>query len=251
VVRGTFSPARAWRPAAGARLARTLGVMNTPSASIEQFAALIPPSLGQESGKVFYSGRAAFAKPADLYILGANPGGDPVNYPIETVGHHTRQVLEELPENWSAYRDEIWEGAPPGTWGMAPRVLHLFRQLGVQPDLVPASNLIFVRSRREEHIKQRQVMLAEMCWPFHARVIEVLRPKVVLCLGNTAGKYVCRRLGAKKLIDEFIEQNDRHWKNQTFASSSGAHVVVATHPSVADWSASATDPSALVRRALA
>ncbi|CAD5374041.1 hypothetical protein RA210_U480004 [Rubrivivax sp. A210] len=26
MVRGTFSPARAWRPAAGARLARTLGL---------------------------------------------------------------------------------------------------------------------------------------------------------------------------------------------------------------------------------
>ena len=29
VVRGTFSPARPWRPAAVARLTRTLGVLNT------------------------------------------------------------------------------------------------------------------------------------------------------------------------------------------------------------------------------
>ena len=225
--------------------------MNTFTAGIERFAALIPHSLEAESGKVFYSGRAAFAGPSEIYVLGANPGGDPVNYQTETVGNHTRQVLTELPDNWSAYRDEVWEGAPPGTYGMAPRVLHLFRQLGLQPDLVPASNLIFVRSRREEHIKERQAALAELCWPFHASVIEEIRPRVVLCLGNTAGKFVRRKLGASRLVDKFVEQNDRHWKNQSFVSHTGMRVVVATHPSVADWSASATDPSALVRRSLA
>jgi hypothetical protein len=225
--------------------------MNRASATAERFAALIPDLLRQESGKVFYSGRSAFAKPTDLYVLGANPGGDPVNYQSETIGHHTQQVLEEMPENWSAYRDEVWEGAPPGTWGMAPRVLHLFRGLGLQPDLVPASNLVFVRSRRQEHMKERQVALAEMCWPFHACVIEVLRPRVVLCLGRTAGEFVRQRLGAQQIIDEFVERNHRHWKSLTFASSGGPRVVVATHPSIADWSASASDPSALVARALA
>jgi hypothetical protein len=224
--------------------------MNQSPASIERFAVLIPPSLNAESGKVFYTGRAAFAKPAELYVLGANPGGDPLNYPSETVGNHTRQVLTQLPDDWSAYRDEIWEGALPGTYGMAPRVLHLFRQLGLQPGLVPASNLFFVRSRREEHIKERQAALAELCWPFHTDVIDVLRPRVILCLGNTAGSYVRKKLGANQLVAQFIEQNDRHWKNQTFAGPSGIRVVIATHPSVADWSAPATDPSALVRAAL-
>ena len=224
--------------------------MNQSPVAIERFAALIPPSLHAESGKVFYSGRAAFAQPSQLYVLGANPGGDPINYPTETVGNHTRQVLAELPDHWSAYRDEIWEDALPGTHGMAPRVLHLFRQLNLQPDLVPASNLIFVRSRREEQIKERKAALAELCWAFHANVIELLRPKVILCLGNTAGEYVRRKLGARQLVAQFIEQNDRHWKNKAFVGPSGIRVVVATHPSVADWSAPATDPSALVREAL-
>lgn len=228
----------------------TLGVMNQSHATIERFAALIPPSLNAEPGKVFYSGRAAFAQSSQLYVLGANPGGDPINYPAETVGNHTHQVLAELPDYWSAYRDEIWEGALPGTYGMAPRVLHLFHQLGLQPDLVPASNLIFVRSRREEQIKERKAALAELCWAFHANVIAVLRPKVILCLGDTAGKYVRMKLGASQLIAQFIEQNNRRWKNQAFSGPSGIRVVVATHPSVVDWSASATDPSALVRDAL-
>lgn len=45
---------------------------------IERFAALIPDVLRKESGSVFYSGRAAFAGSPKVYVLGANPGGDPI-----------------------------------------------------------------------------------------------------------------------------------------------------------------------------
>lgn len=224
--------------------------MSTVAATIESFAALIPSELLAESGKVFYSGRSAFSRPSPLYVVGANPGGAPENYPTETVGNHTRQVLEELPDNWSAYRDEVWEGAAPGTYGMAPRILHLFAQMKLQPDQVPASNLIFVRSRREEHIKERQAALADLCWPFHESVIATLQPRAILCLGATAGNYVRKRLSASRLVGQFVEQNNRRWRSQTFAGASGPQVVVATHPSVADWSASATDPSGLVQDAL-
>jgi hypothetical protein len=46
---------------------------------IEDFAALVPRALGSRSGEVFYSGRSAFGRPAELYLIGINPGGDPVN----------------------------------------------------------------------------------------------------------------------------------------------------------------------------
>ncbi|RZV58934.1 hypothetical protein B188_03060 [Candidatus Brocadiaceae bacterium B188] len=218
--------------------------------SIEHFADLIPRALFSESGKVFYSGRLAFSEGSALYVLGVNPGGDPENYRTQTVERHTRQVVNEFPADWSAYRDEVWEGALPGTYGMAPRILHLLRQLDLNPGAVPASNLIFVRSLREEHIRARQGGLADMCWPFHARVIAELQPRLVLCLGGTAGRYICQKLGATELIDEFIEQNDRRWRSRCFSGASGARVLVATHPSIADWTAPATDPSALIKRAL-
>ncbi len=219
--------------------------------TIERFAALIPSSLHPESGKVFYSGRAAFGSPSSLYVLGVNPGGDPSKYQTETVGNHTQQVVARFLDDWSAYRDESWEGAAPGTYGMAPRILHLFRQLSLQPGCVPASNLFFVRSRREEQIKERQVTLADLCWPFHALVIETLKPRAILCLGSTAGDYVRKKLAATRLVSQFTEQNNRRWKSQIFAGPRGIRVVVATHPSIADWCAQATDPSVLVREALA
>ena len=46
---------------------------------IEHFADKIDAELKCESGRVFYSGRAAFSSPADLYLLGYNPGGDPAD----------------------------------------------------------------------------------------------------------------------------------------------------------------------------
>lgn len=43
--------------------------------TIENFAELVPKELLNESGSVFYSGRAAFSGHKALYILGLNPGG--------------------------------------------------------------------------------------------------------------------------------------------------------------------------------
>jgi hypothetical protein len=216
--------------------------------AIERFAALIPRDLLPKSGKVFYSGRKAYSSPARLYVLG-EPRGDPAKYATETVGEHTRQVLHDLPA-WSAYRDQVWEGAAPGTHGMAPRVLHLFRTLGLEPGSIPASNLFFVRSRREEHVQARRRELSDLCWPFHARVVEELTPRAVLCLGATAGGYVRRRLGANRIVAQYVEQNDRRWKSQVFDGARGIRVIVATHPSIADWCAPSSDPTGLVLDAI-
>src|SRR5574340_788790 len=117
----------------------TLGVMERSSTAMKNLTEQIPLSLLPRSGKVFYSGRNAFTTQSDLYVLGVNPGGAPTAHDTETVGSHTDDVLNVYPADWSAYRDESWVGAVPGTYGMAPRVLHLFAKLGVSPGSVPCS----------------------------------------------------------------------------------------------------------------
>ena len=224
--------------------------MNALPHGLDQFVAKIPSSILDESGKVFYSGRDTFSKPSPLYILGVNPGGDPANHLTETVRSHTNLVLTVLPSNWSAYRDESWEGAAPGALGMAPRILHILKQVGIDPGSAPASNLFFVRSRREAHVKDRQAKLSDLCWPFHQLVIDQLKPRVILCLGATAGKFVCKKVGANRLIGTFVEQNNRHWPSRAFESPSGLRVVVAAHPSIADWCSEAADPTGLIQTAL-
>ena len=217
---------------------------------IESLAMNIPGEFRDKSGSVFYSGRAAFSGTCPLYILGLNPGGDPTLQERETVEWHTRKVLADKPAIWSEYSDESWGGSPRGRRGMQPRVTDLLGRLGLEPGTVPASNVIFLRSRREGTLAGELERLAETCWPFHRAVIEHVRPTVILCLGKTAGEFVRRKAGALDQVDTFVERNGRCWKSRTFANADGLKVVVVTHPSVADWTAPETDPSELVRRAL-
>ena len=218
---------------------------------MDKFSTLIPQSLLATSGKVFYSGRAAFSAPSKLYMLGVNPGGSPQEHVIETIGWHTEKVLKQETPDWSAYRDEQWQGAHPGTSGMQPRVLHMLRELNLEPGRVPASNVVFLRSARENNLKTQFKHLAELCWPFHRSVIEDLGVRVVLCFGQGSGNWVCKKLNAKTPSGEFIENNNRRWRSNAFINSEGIAVVIATHPSIADWTTPAADPSPLVKRMLA
>lgn len=217
---------------------------------IEDFAKKIPKRLLKTSGSVFYSGRNAFSNLSELYVLGINPGGDPLEQASETIEWHTQLVLERKSGDWSSYRDESWKGAAPGTWGMQPRVLHLFRKLNCSAGDVPASNVIFPRSRRESNIKSELKQLVEECWPFHEAVINTLKPKAILCFGNSAGDIVRKQLGANKQIDEFIETNNRGWRSRAFENSKGIKVIVPAHPSIADWTASDTDPTEMILRVI-
>ena len=97
---------------------------------MEDFAALIPASLKDCSGKVFYSGRKAFESPSPVYILGINPGGDPLRLRGETVVKHTKTVLACKRYDWSAYKDERWR-SDRGSAPFQMRVKHLCSKIGV------------------------------------------------------------------------------------------------------------------------
>lgn len=217
---------------------------------IEKLAERIPRDLLDRSGSVFYAGRKAFGTPSPLYLLGINPGGSPTTQAKETVRWHTKKVLEHKSDDWSAYRDESWGGAAAGSRPMQRRVLHLIKGLGLSAGDVPASNVVFVRSRRESAIKSEYPALAELCWPFHETAIRRLHACVVVCFGQTAGNYACTRLNSVRKIDEFVESNNRRWRSCSFEADDGRVVVVVTHPSIADWTEPATDPTQLVKRAL-
>lgn len=218
---------------------------------IERFAALVPSTLRNVSGSVFYSGRAAFSGRPDVYIIGANPGGDPLRQHDETVQWHSDFVLKNAPERWSAYCDETWEAWPSGQAPLQRRIQHLLSRLGLNPRLVPASNLVFSRSRRLEHLDGDFNQLADLCWRFHDAVIQTLEPKAVICLGAATGKDVARRTGAGTCIGRFSETNNRRWTSLAWQNPSGLIVFGLTHPAIADWTNPDTDPTPMVMAALA
>ena len=217
---------------------------------MEEFLKKIPTRLLEESGSVFYSGQDAFKGAKDLYLLGLNPGGCPDLQASETVGLHARTVIESKPSDWSEYRDESWKGMQSGRCGMQPRVLHLLARLGLSAGQTPSSNLVFLRSRRESTIAGNMNKLIDECWGVHELVLEKLTPKAILCFGGKAGKFVCKKLGAKEQIDEFVETNNRKWPSRAFQNKDGVKVLVLTHPSIADWTASDTDPTEMVKRVI-
>ena len=217
---------------------------------IEEFLDLVDGRLLERSGAVFYSGRAAFAGLADLYILGLNPGGSPERQATETVGRHMTKVLHQVPDRWSEYADERWQGKPPGTHGMQPRLRHMLSRLGRDPHLVPASNVAFVRSAGEAGLKAEKAELLRRCWPVHDAVIRRLGVCVVLCLGGTAGSWVREMLGADRPVQSFVERNDRGWRSEAHSGADGRYVVTVTHPGRADWRNPAADPSPLVAEIL-
>ena len=221
---------------------------------MEDFAALVPDSLKDCSGKVFYSGRKAFEAPSLVYILGINPGGDPKNPQLrkETVGSHTKTLLNCNRRDWSEYRDEAWgKYAEPGSAPFQKRVQYLCSKIGKDVGEVPASNVIFKRSTSFSTLQCDAQCLVDMCWPFHQSVIETLGVRIVVCLGKKAGPYVRDKMGAKIKICNFEERNRRGWLSEVHERlGDGLQVVTLTHPSVADWTNAKTDPTGLVVRAL-
>ena len=219
--------------------------------NLVKFAALIPKDLLGHSGAVFYSGEAAFSRPSPVYLLGINPGGDPEGITDQTVGSQIQYVSLKMPHRWSAYRDEQWSSGDAGTHGMQPRVLHLCMQLGLDPRETPASNLMFTRSRREAALLGDPKQLAEQCWPFHAAVIANLQVRLIVCFGQTVGRFVRRQFRAHNQTHEFYENNLRKWRSTVHSSKNGVCVATLTHPSIAAWTRPKTDPTLTVRDALA
>ena len=215
--------------------------------TVEDFAKLVPEQYLHRSGAVFYSGRLAFSRPSDLYLLALNPAGDPEG--PHTIRRNIDSVVNRHPDNWSAYRDERWSGKRPGRDRRQRRVLHLFDRIARDPGEVPTSETVFLRATDWRKLGDL-ADLAQDCWTFHRAVIETLGVRVIVCQGKHAGRVARQRLDAHQRVDEFTEDNRRRWKSRTHTNSRGLAVVTLTHPSQADWTVQASDPTGLVEQAL-
>jgi hypothetical protein len=215
-----------------------------------QLIERIPTTLISRSGAVFYSGRDSFTRLSPIYILGLNPGGDPVLQSAETIAANISEWLHEWPARRSAYVDERWRNMEAGTCGMQPRVTYLLHALGQDPQMVPSSNVVFVRTATERELEAEKRVLLDTCWQFHEAVIDSLSVRMVICFGQTAGAWVRERLSASELAGAFREKNKRGWTNQVHANSSGLLIATLTHPSRADWRNPAADPSPMLKRLL-
>ena len=219
-------------------------------ATIDELTDKIPAELLKQSGKVFYSGRLAFAGPAPLYLLGVNPGGDPVNYIAETVSNHTETVLHVHPGLVGVSRrilgristGHVWHGT-----ACAAPIPQARSGTGHCPGQQSCLRQVAARGRHQEHFSAiAGSMLAVPCTRHPA--IEAARDRLH---GQDSGRLRSGPPWRDRQIGEFGRDEQSGLRSRLFAGASGPRVVVATHPSIADWTAPSTDPSSLISNALA
>ena len=215
--------------------------------SPEELVRRVSQDLLRRSGALLYSGGSAWTGQRDVYVLGTNPGGGEAEGspgPDGDEPHGVRQQVADILSKsapYSEYRDGDWADTATGM------------PLAFAVADTPASNLIFVRSRRENGLGSRRefVRLAEACWPFHEAVIGSLGVRAVICFGGVAGGFVGNKLKvATQAVDSFREGNRRSWSSEAHRSPDGRLVFTLTHPSLADWTTESASPLSMVRDVL-
>jgi hypothetical protein len=160
------------------------------------------------SGAILYSSCETL-KPGKYYFLGLNPGGS------EADKHTIQQSLDELVIGTStknAYLDEDWSSDRRSydkeCHPLQKNFKCLFQALGENPRDVCASNLIFKRSPDEQGAEYPD--LAELCWPVHKAILEIVRPSAIITFGFQPFEFVTKQLGGGYI--ESFNSGHGKWK---------------------------------------
>ena len=142
--------------------------------SFEEIAKLVPADLMKCSGEVFYSGRAAFTRPSLVYPVGDKPGfGTQFRQPQQAEAENSGREHRVRENKAGVLLTVLRQVGGSRARLMQKGVQHLFENTDLVADATPASNCIFVRTRRANKLRNRRG-LEELCWPFHKAVIERL-----------------------------------------------------------------------------
>jgi len=152
----------------------------TPREFVSKTRSQLNPILDR-SGWLLYSSFSTLKK-GDFYTLGLNPGGGTED--TQTI----RQCVDQLHEQKkNDYLEDDW-GKGYSTDGKPNHPLQrhyreLFDLLNVDVRSVCASNLIFTRSRDQGGSGYPQI--ADLCWPVHQMIIDIVDPSILLVFGNS------------------------------------------------------------------
>ena len=203
-------------------------IRNRVSKELGEFAGL--------SGSVMYSGIDTLCQ-GDIYLMGLNPGGDPGVIP-QTALQTIDSVFKVRPD-FSAYLDEDWRGGL-GQHQHQKRVVDICSLLGVDVRTVFSANAVFVRpgdaATLAENLGNRTREVIDCCLRVHDFFLAIVRPKIVVCLGNGEGA------SSFAILRNYLGSPESHLVGKTFrdgkycdASPSwgrgGCRIIGAPHPS--------------------
>jgi hypothetical protein len=159
---------------------------------IEKIKGLLGPQ-GEKPGILHRHGRVMMSgwdtvtvRPSPrYYVLAINPGAEEVDPP--PAGESVGDSLLEDQDGWSYWLDE----AEPHH---RERFKSVMEGLGVEPRSVPVSNALFLRGRGVETYPQgSDAAFAAHCAPVHELLLGIVEPRVVVCFGNDAWRFLVGR----------------------------------------------------------
>jgi hypothetical protein len=123
------------------------------------------------SGGVLISGIDTLVR-GDYYVMANNPGGDPGDINGLRIGTSLTASRTRRGRN-----DWMEENGP-----FSQRIKAVMDSLGTQPEKTFCTNAVFVRSRGQSKLNPWNLWW-DHCWSVHQIFLEIVRPRVVVCLG--------------------------------------------------------------------
>jgi hypothetical protein len=124
----------------------------------------------QYKGRLLHSAPKTLA-PGNFYILGQYPTDEEKR----TLGAELT-TLPSLDESHLKGRNEEADWQKP-----AENLTWLMDRLGSPLAKTCVSNLVFIESRKADSLGSK---VLDLCWPVHERIIGIVKPKVILSMGN-------------------------------------------------------------------
>jgi hypothetical protein len=169
-----------------------MGESMTLESIVSYIREKIPKEDLDKSGAVLYSNYYTLTS-GKLYILGFNPGGDPEEQKEDTI----RKDIENRKKwdrNYSEYTEK-WGKYKPGEDPLQKSIRFIVEDIfNLNITAVCASNLIFLRTRKQEDLYNWK-MKAEEYWPIHKFIItEIVRPRVIISFGIDTYNFLKEKL---------------------------------------------------------
>lgn len=111
-----------------------------------------------------------------LYVMGHNPGGDPVTHPasdysIRLATEGLSNDATGLDDNGSAQFNRVVRSLIEGFSGSETA------------DQTFVTNALFVRSQGSADLASKEDAIFDACWPVHKWFLSIVQPRLILCLG--------------------------------------------------------------------
>jgi len=131
-------------------------------------------------GRLLYSTKDTL-KQGEVYFLGLNPGSEP---DAKNKTEHLRTKIPEMERELNNHYEVEWKGYEAGDAPLQKNVRALLKGI-LEKDVkeICSSNLIFIQSSSTEKL-DKPWTLADACWPIHLKIIEIVKPKIIIVYGK-------------------------------------------------------------------